>query len=297
MSSSEIFLPSGFDLQAQNYSMLPTSQKLALLCNERLRHPALNPDEFDSALQKLISQPGFRWNHNFMLNGRSSAEIYAPPNPTPGIFGEYRYTNILSLFVDYFQFDLNLFKHASVWDVGPWTGLTSVIAEELGALFVDISEIEPIPLSIIAFLKKSFGFSFNSKPDVYLANESLKYDLVLNFGVIYHVTDPFIFLRKIFNSLRPGGTMLLETQALPRCISDMPILGWEGYKTSGANWFNPNGIALQNILEDVGFSDIRYAYDTTDASADCLTRIVAIAKKPTETFQVPHKHGWSQPID
>lgn len=88
-----------------------------------------------------------------------------------------------------------------------------------------------------------------------------KFDSVIYWGVLYHVTDPILSLRIIFNCLKDGGICLLETMAvnlkgsyceyqgaqatLNKPKSEKPRSGW--------NWFVPSLEALRRMMRDTGF--------------------------------------------
>jgi hypothetical protein len=84
--------------------------------------------------------------------------------------------------------------------------------------------------------------------------------------VLYHVTDPVLSLRIIFNALKDGGRCLLETMAVDgpgrgcvygerksRALRDPRA---PGTLLGGWDWFVPSLGALQGMLEDAGF-DVR----------------------------------------
>ena len=91
------------------------------------------------------------------------------------------------------------------------------------------------------------------------------FDFVLFAGVLYHVSDPIIALRILFNCLKDGGKILLETAAIN---SNETILSYQGptivfggskkdLSRSGWNWFVPSPITLRKMMSDVGFVNIK----------------------------------------
>ena len=85
-------------------------------------------------------------------------------------------------------------------------------------------------------------------------------DVVLFAGVLYHLSDPILGTRLTFNVLKPGGTCLLETGATR---SEERILEYGGKnqtnKGGGANWFFPSPLVVTEIMDEVGYTDIRSA--------------------------------------
>jgi 2-polyprenyl-3-methyl-5-hydroxy-6-metoxy-1,4-benzoquinol methylase len=51
--------------------------------------------------------------------------------------------------------------------------------------------------------------SLYNLPDEYIN----KFDIVHYAGVLYHVSDPLLSLRLLYNVLKPGGIILIETNA------------------------------------------------------------------------------------
>lgn len=177
-----------------------------------------------------------------------------------------RHIVILSAFVTQYNvmgFDLSGKK---VLDIGCWTGGTSLLLAALGADVFAIEEVRKYA-DTVKFIKKAFNI-----PNLQISSRSLysldtekffdQFDYVLYSGVLYHVTDPILSLRIVFNALKDGGVCLLETMAIDRNISScdyhgaqhtlnqvtegkLPRVGW--------NWFIPSILAIERMMEDVGF--------------------------------------------
>lgn len=76
------------------------------------------------------------------------------------------------------------------------------------------------------------------------------FDVVYASGVIYHVTDPLLFIRILFAYLKPGGTLVLETKG---SAGDDSVCGYSGIAEKGWNWYAPTREALGRWLMDAGF--------------------------------------------
>jgi hypothetical protein len=77
-----------------------------------------------------------------------------------------------------------------------------------------------------------------------------QFDYAYCSGVIYHVTDPLLFLRILFAYLKVGGEVFLETKAI---TGDGSLCGYSGTLEKGWNWYAPNETALGRWLVDAGF--------------------------------------------
>ncbi len=82
------------------------------------------------------------------------------------------------------------------------------------------------------------------------------FDVIFLMGVIYHRASPVDVLRDIFAALKPGGTLLLESQAIP---GDQPyaLFPQKTYAKVPGTYFVPTGICLQHWMMRAGFKDAR----------------------------------------
>ena len=80
------------------------------------------------------------------------------------------------------------------------------------------------------------------------------FDVIFLMGVIYHRPSPIDTLRDILTALKPGGTLLLETQAIP---GDQPVALFpdETYAKVPGTYFVPTGPCLLNWLKKAGYVD------------------------------------------
>jgi hypothetical protein len=91
-----------------------------------------------------------------------------------------------------------------------------------------------------------------------------RFDIVFFPGVIYHLSDPVVALRILFNSLRVGGAILVEgagiDTAKPYCRFDGGLTQRPTKKKplsrGGWNWFVPSAGALHRMMREAGFEDV-----------------------------------------
>ena len=81
------------------------------------------------------------------------------------------------------------------------------------------------------------------------------FDILFCMGIIYHRSSPIECLREIYSSLRPGGTLILESQAIPG-ESEMALFPKKTYAKVPGTYFVPTGNCLINWLARAGFTDI-----------------------------------------
>lgn len=196
----------------------------------------------------------FRWGHNhdfgtFQLKG---------------LMGLHHF-ELIALFMDEFNALPRDLTGKRVLDIGCWTGGTSLLLAAMGAEVVAIDEVKKY-IDALTYMKEAFQID-NLHPR-YLSLYDLddpayhdQFDYVLYAGVIYHVTDPVLSLRIVFNTLKDGGLCLLESHIVE---SNEQILSYQGPQRTfggsiedrtrrGWNWFFPSPPTLAQMMVDVGF--------------------------------------------
>ncbi len=199
----------------------------------------------------------FHWGHNhdfgsFKLEGRmKDRHIFLPV-----------------VFIDKFKVLPRKLDNKKVLDVGCWTGGTSLLLTAMGADVTAIEEVKKY-VECVNYLKQAFDIkNLEAKNlSIYECNDKSfqnQFDFALFTGVLYHLTDPILALRIIFNSIKDDGYILLETAAVD---SDEPILSYKGptvfqngkkkeLNRSGWNWFFPSPVTLKQMMQDVGFKEV-----------------------------------------
>jgi len=81
------------------------------------------------------------------------------------------------------------------------------------------------------------------------------FDVIFLLGIIYHRPSPIEALRDIYAALKPGGTLVLESQAIPG-EDPVALFPARTYAKVPGTWFVPTGACLQNWLKRTGFRDI-----------------------------------------
>lgn len=158
-----------------------------------------------------------------------------------------RHIRVLDKFVD-----LGVEFGGRVLDVGCWTGGTSLLLAALGCQVTAIEEVEHYA-GALRYMSAGFGLGINLRAwamSVYELERQPRYDLILCAGVLYHLSDPLVALRILFEALRDGGKLLVETAITG---DNRPVLSYAGPRQSGWRWLVPSVSALRYMLQDVGF--------------------------------------------
>ncbi len=80
------------------------------------------------------------------------------------------------------------------------------------------------------------------------------FDVIFLMGVIYHRSSPVDVLKEIFKALKPGGTLLLESQAIPG-EEPYALFPEKTYAKVPGTYFVPTGKCLQHWMQRAGFVD------------------------------------------
>jgi SAM-dependent methyltransferase len=218
-------------------------------------------DELDKQRDLSIK---FFWGHNHDF-GDFKLE---------GVMGD-RHINLLTNFITFFPVTLKDFEGKNIFDIGCWTGGTALLLTSLGSKVFAIEEVKKYANTVL-FLAKSFGLNDQISilpKSIYNCNTEEfydRFDIVYFPGVIYHLSDPLLALRILFNSLKVGGIILVESDGINTkeayCRFDgsriyNPGGSEENLNRSGWNWFMPSPSALYRMMREAGFDNIETRWD------------------------------------
>lgn len=81
------------------------------------------------------------------------------------------------------------------------------------------------------------------------------FDVVFLMGILYHRISPLECLKEVKDAMSPGGTIIVESQAIP---GDEPVALFpeERYAKVPGTYFVPTGRCLQNWMVRAGFSNV-----------------------------------------
>lgn len=197
----------------------------------------------------------FHWGHDhdfgdFSLRGKMGS----------------RHVHIIARFMTEFGLPLDL-TGKKILDIGVWTGGTSLLFSALGAEVTALEEVKKYA-DTVNYMAQAFGVN-NLKCDgtsLYDVNYQDTFDYIIYSGVIYHVTDPVLSLRILFNALKDGGEVFVETMGVksnnenPLALVEGPAVVRGGSKEElnrgGWNYFLPSSSALKLWIETVGFENV-----------------------------------------
>jgi len=168
-----------------------------------------------------------------------------------GAMGD-RHLQVVERFIDVLGLPMDLTdKH--LLDVGIWCGGTTLLFAGMGAKIYAFEEVRKYA-GCAQYLAYIFDDLIPNRPNIlhksiYDCNYENKFNIVACSGVLYHLTDIILALRIMFNSLKDGGELYIET-----AFTDEISSGALQYaRTKGSNWFIPGHQALHAMVSDVGF--------------------------------------------
>nr|WP_321466518.1 tRNA 5-methoxyuridine(34)/uridine 5-oxyacetic acid(34) synthase CmoB [uncultured Desulfobulbus sp.] len=81
------------------------------------------------------------------------------------------------------------------------------------------------------------------------------FDVIFCMGILYHRPSPIGALQELLSALKPGGWLLIESQAIPGDAS-IALFPEQTYAKVPGTWFVPTASCLHNWLTRAGFSQV-----------------------------------------
>jgi len=91
------------------------------------------------------------------------------------------------------------------------------------------------------------------------------FDVIFCMGILYHHPDPINILRTLFQSLRPGGLLVVESLGINKPGSYF-LMPKTRYLKMPGHWFIPTREALENMIRRAGFQYIETFFETSLAN-------------------------------
>lgn len=79
------------------------------------------------------------------------------------------------------------------------------------------------------------------------------FDTLICMGVLYHQRDPFTACKHLYSSIKPGGTLILESLVIDQPGSSL-LIPKERYAKMRNAWIIPTPEALESLMKRAGFS-------------------------------------------
>jgi tRNA (mo5U34)-methyltransferase len=173
-----------------------------------------------------------------------------------------------------YNLSMDFFAGKDVIDVGCWTGGTTLLLKALGANEVlaleEVQKYAIVAKSLAQDLYKLDNVTCNGT-NLFDLETQKKYDIIYFPGVIYHLSDPVLALRRLFNATKNGGIIFIETMGINAKEAICQFHGNKQYHNvdnedsknlnrGGWNWFVPSASCLSLWLDEAGFENIDCYY-------------------------------------
>lgn len=175
-----------------------------------------------------------------------------------------------------YQFDSIPFENKSVLDVGCWDGYFSFESEKKGATEVvslDNPNYRWGGMDGYNFLHSYYNSNVKFVTgNVYKLKDSLinkKFDIVLCYGVLYHLSDPLLALKNLFEVSK--DYLILEGIFYDSKNKSMDLIDL-GFANDKSNIYNISSGYINYISKIYGFNVINYVYHSGHRASILLKR-------------------------
>tara|TARA_R110000868_G_scaffold13892_1_gene64619 strand:- start:72459 stop:73364 length:906 start_codon:yes stop_codon:yes gene_type:complete len=199
----------------------------------------------------------FSWGHNHRFNDELSVD---------GRMRD-RHVQLVAEFMTGFGLAEDYFSDQSVLDVGCWTGGTTLMLKLLGAgAITAVDEVKKYADTAHILARQVYAYEDVEARHISLYNlEQGTFDRVYVPGVVYHLSDPVLGLRRLFNRLRDGGEILVESAGIKHEEAMCWFKGNSRHNSGtekelnrgGWAWYWPSAACLESWLVEAGFDEIR----------------------------------------
>jgi tRNA (mo5U34)-methyltransferase len=158
----------------------------------------------------------------------------------------------------------------SVLDFGTWDGFWAIEAKRRGALEVVATDRWSPPLETAAKALGAYGIHYFCTGDLDLPLKHkpwMNFDVVLFYGILYHLKNPYMGLLNAASCCKPGGLVIVESAVNQGKLSSMG-----------------NGIPLLWVIDEVHHGDPTNYFMPNEAGVLQLCRMAKL--EPTEQIAV-----------
>lgn len=221
--------------------------------------------------ESLAASAQYGWGHTIRFG----------PFTMPGLLGE-KYLKLAGIFDQQGWWPRDL-TGLRVADVGCFTGGLTALMASRGAEIAAVDEV-PEHLAQCSLLAEAFelkGITTRQRSLYRLRDDvgDAAFDLILCAGVLYHVSDMLVALIELQKMLRPGGSLLLESNAVESYDHSYANYG----RFAGGMWWQPTAACIADMCEHAGFERPEIHFYQPG-------RAVAVVHKPDEPV-IPFTRG------
>jgi SAM-dependent methyltransferase len=161
----------------------------------------------------------------------------------------------------------------AIADVGCFTGGIALLAAQRGARLVyavdEIPEhLDQCRILIEAFDARQIRPILRSAYDLASDIPRRSLDIIVLSGVLYHMSDMLVGLYALRELLKPGGTLLIESNGVDDSTHSYANFG----RFYGGMWWQPTGLCIADMCEYMGYEDTQVSFYQQDR---CIARATA----------------------
>ena len=229
---------------------------LALTLPTSLDVPAL-----EHRIRDIASRSQYGWGHTIDFGGFR----------VEGLLGD-AYLSIAGGFDQFGWWPARL-DGLAVADVGCFSGGLSLLAAQRGARVVYAVDEIPEHLEQCRLLVDAVGAT-NVRPllrSVYDLSQDIprrSLDIVVLSGVLYHLSDMLVGLYVLRELLKPGGTLLIESNGVDDSTHSYANFG----RFYGGMWWQPTGLCIADMCSYMGYDGAQVEFYLPDR---CIARATA----------------------
>ena len=93
------------------------------------------------------------------------------------------------------------------------------------------------------------------------------FDVIFCLGILYHRPSPLDALRDLHTALKPGGSLIVESQAIPGS-EPIALFPEHTYAKVPGTWFVPTAACLRNWMTRTGFQAVEFFCDHAMSSEE-----------------------------
>ncbi len=163
----------------------------------------------------------------------------------------------------------------TVLDIGTYDGFFAFEAEKRGAKSVVAVDRFNIVMDTFKIAKDMLNSNvvYNGSFDVDRYINGWQFNVVLFYGVLYHLENPLLAMANVHRLTTDGGICLLETAMSTRLDNKIPALEYDpGVEGDPTNRFYPNEKWIEKAALTVGFTKCEYVGGVTNRSTYRLTK-------------------------
>ncbi|KAA3447139.1 hypothetical protein C7I87_28190 [Mesorhizobium sp. SARCC-RB16n] len=234
-------------------------------------------DSIQAEADRLGAASQYGWGHTIDFG----------PFRKEGLLGEDYLTIAGAL--DHWAFWPTRLDGMRVADIGCFTGGLSLLMAHRGAEVVYALDEIPEHLAQCEFLASTFD-ARAVRPmlgTVYKIHEMIQpssLDLILFAGVLYHLSDMLVGLHALRSLLKPGGSLIIQSNAVEDFEHSYANFG----RFFAGTWWQPTGLCIKDMCEHMGYADPEVKFYGTNL---CVGRAVR------STDEIPFRRGLNWPFD